>query len=221
MASESVVPAPFTPSTLDVARDRVGIGRLGTYSALGAAAAAVPLPILPGSLGLRVRGALVHDVCARFGLSITPEARRVLAAPGLAEGPPGMIGAAIRFATTRVLTRLGPLGVIPPVRSALLTYAIGHLLARYLAARTDKSVRVDVDEARRVRRAIERSLAAAFSTSAREEQQIGAAPEELRDPLTQATDGVIAALASLPGNVVRRLEAAFDASIGDDAIRSA
>lgn len=216
MASESVVPAPFTPTTLDVARDRVGIGRLGTYSALGAAAAAVPLPILPGSLGLRVRGALVHDVCARFGLSITPEARRVLAAPGLAEGPEGLIGAAVRFATTRVLTRLGPLGVIPPIRSAVLTYAVGHLLARHLAARADKSVRVDVDEARRVRKAIERSLAAVFSTQAREEQQVGGAPEELRDPLTQATDGVIAALASLPGNVVRRLEAAFD-----DAMRSA
>jgi hypothetical protein len=216
VASESAVPTTFNSATLDVARDKVGIGRLGTYSALGAAAAAVPLPILPGSLGLRVRGALVHDVCARFGLSITPEARRLLSAPGLAEGPEGLLGAALRFATTRVLSRFGPLGVLPPIRSAILTYAIGHLLSRYLESRQDNTVRVDVDEARRVRRAIERSLLQIFSTQARTEQSIGAAPEELRDPLTQATDGVIAALASLPGNVVRRLEAAFD-----EAIRSA
>lgn len=213
MTSERAVPMPISPSTLDVARDKLGAGRLGTYSVLGAAAAAVPIPFVPGSLGLRVRGALVHDVCARFGLSITPEARRVLARPGLAEGPEGFVGAAVRFATTRVLSRLGPLTILPPLRSALLTYAIGHLLSRYLEARQERSVRIDVDEARRVRRAIELALGHVFSTDARAEHEIGSAPEELRDPLTQATDGVIAALASLPGNVVRRLEAAFDASL--------
>jgi hypothetical protein len=42
---------------------------------------------------------------------------------------------------------------------------------------------------------------------------MGSAPEELRDQLTQATDGFVSALASLPGYVVRRLEAAFDESI--------
>lgn len=213
MATDSTVPARVATSALDQPRDPLGIGRLGTYSALGAAAAAIPIPILPGSIATRVRGALVHDVCARHGLSITPEARRLLAKHGLAEGPDGVFGMALRFATTRIFSRLGPLTILPPIRSALLTYAIGHLLSRYLDARTERSVRVDVDEARRVRRAIERAIVKVFATSPPEEGEIRVAPEELRDPLTQATDGIIAAVASFPGNLVRRLDAAFDESL--------
>jgi uncharacterized protein (DUF697 family) len=211
--TSSSTPAHVSPSALGKPLDRLGTGRLGTYSALGAAAAAIPVPIVPGSLATRVRGALVHDVCARYGLSITPEARRVLCAHGLAEGPEGFFGAALRFATTRVFMRLGPLGVLPPLRSALLTYAIGRLLSRYLESREDRSVRIDVDEARRVRRAIEHAIGKAIATPPRDERDVGAAPEELRDAVTQATDGIIAAIAGLPGNLVRRLDAAFDESI--------
>ena len=173
----------------------------------------MPLPVLPGSLALRIRGALVHDICARHGLSVTPDARRVLAQHGLAEGPDGLLGAALRFATGRILSRLGPLTVLPPIRSGLLTFAIGHLLSRYLATRPSRSVRIDVDEAHRIRRAIERAIGLAISTPARVEHDVGASPEELRDQITQLTDGVIAGLASLPGHLVRRLEAAFDASL--------
>ncbi len=180
---------------------------------LGAAAAAVPIPFLPGSLAMRVRGALVHDICSRFGLSITPDARRILAGPGLAEGPAGFVGAAVRFATTRVLSRLGPLTMLPTFRSGLLTYAIGHLLVRYLETRDSHSVRIDEDEARKVRRAIERAIGQAFMTSPRAEIDSAGPPEELRDQFTQASDGVIAALAGLPGWIVRRLEAAFDECI--------
>jgi hypothetical protein len=190
----------------------LGAGRLGTYSMLGAVVAAVPFPILPGSLALRVRGALVHDVCGHYGLSVTPEARSILAKPGLAEGPQGIAGAAWRFATGRVLSRLGPLTLLPPIRSGILTFAIGHLLARYLSTRETRTVRVDVEEARRVRRAIESALAHVISTPARSERP-GSAPEEMRDPVTQLTDGIISGLASLPGHLVRRLEAAFDADI--------
>ena len=191
----------------------LGIGRLGTYTVLGAMCATMPLPILPGSLAMRVRGALVHDVCARHALSITPEARRILAKPGLAEGPEGFVGAVVRFATRRVFARLGPLTLIPPIRTGLLTFAIGHLLERYLATRQDRSVRIDVDEARKVRAAIERAINLLISTPARPEHEMPAPPEELRDQLTQVTDGLVAGIASLPGHVVRRLEAAFDAQI--------
>ena len=205
---------PVSPSTLDVARDKLGAGRLGTYSVLGAAAAAVPIPFVPGSLGLRVRGALVHDVCARFGLSLTPEARHVLSAPGLAEGPEGLLGAAVRFATAQIFARLGPLTVVPPLRSALLTFAIGHLLRRYLEhGRAGQSIRIDVEEARRVRRAIEASISRAFTTTPRADIDSSGAPEELRDQFTQLTDSAFSALASLPSWLVRRLEAAFDESL--------
>ena len=211
--SESSVPAHAPQTAIEPHEGALGLGRLGTYTMLGAACASMPFPLLPGSLATRVRGALVHDLCARHGLSVTPEARRILSRPGLAEGPDGLMGAAVRFVTRRVLSRLGPLMVLPPIRSGLLTFAIGHLLARYLARRQDRSVRIDVEEARRIREAIERSLSLAISTPARPDAEHGVPPEELRDQLTQITDGVIAGIASLPGNVVRRLEAAFDAQL--------
>jgi hypothetical protein len=211
---EPKVPARATSAAIETQRDAMGVGRLGTYSMLGAAIATMPLPILPGSLAMRVRGALVHDVCARHGLSVTPEARRILAKPGLAEGPEGLMGAAVRFLTTRIFMRLGPLTVLPPVRSGLLTFSIGHLLARYLDMRQERSVRIDVEEARRIRRAIERAISLVISTPPRPEHETAGPPEELRDQLTQITDGLLAGLASLPGHLVRRLEAAFDESIG-------
>lgn len=214
MSSDSFTPVPAPSQALAATRDRLGLGRLGTYSVLGAVVASLPLPYVPGTLATRVRGALVHDVCARYGLSLTPEARHVLSAPGLAEGPEGLLGTAVRFATSQVFARLGPLTIIPPIRSGLLTFSIGHLLRRYLeGARASHSIRIDVDEARRVRRAIERAIAGAITTSPRAETDSGASPEELRDQFTQVTDGAFSALASLPGWLVRRLEAAFDESL--------
>jgi uncharacterized protein (DUF697 family) len=214
MSNESVTPAPSSTTALSTAHDRLGTGRLGTYSVIGAVAAALPLPFVPGTLATRVRGALVHDVCARYGLSLTPEARHVLSAPGLAEGPEGLLGAAVRFATIQVFSRLGPLTILPPIRSALLTFSIGHLLRRYLEqGRGGRSIRIDVDEARRVRRAIEAAIGRAITTSPRAETETSVAPEELRDQFTQLTDGAFTALASLPSWLVRRLEAAFDESI--------
>lgn len=214
MSSDSVTPASASSQALASAHDRLGTGRLGTYSVMGAVAAALPLPYIPGTLATRVRGALVHDVCARYGLSLTPEARHVLSAPGLAEGPEGLLGAAIRFATAQVFARLGPLMVLPPLRSALLTFSIGHLLRRYLeTSRTSRSIRIDIEEARRVRRAIEAAISHLISTPPRPDTETSIAPEELRDQITQLTDGAFSALASLPGWVVRRLEAAFDESM--------
>ena len=39
--------------------------------------------------------------------------------------------------------------------------------------------------------------------------------EELRDQVTQLTDGALSVVASLPGWVVRRLDAAFDAALAE------
>jgi uncharacterized protein (DUF697 family) len=193
-------------------RRQLGTGRLGTYTVLGAATGIVPLPWVPDAMVRRVRGALVHDLTARHGLSLTHEARSVLAEPGGTEGPRGFLSQGVTFAVTRVLGRFGPLAVIPPVRSALGTWVLGHLLQRYLeTARTQRSVRIDVEEARRVRRAIDQALLYALTTDAhrsREDRPI--APEDLREPNEQLVDGVLISLASMPGWLVRRLEAAFD-----------
>ena len=62
-----------------VGRRQLSSGRLGTYTILGGVTGIVPLPWVPDAIARRVRGALVHDLTARHGLSLTPEARSLLA----------------------------------------------------------------------------------------------------------------------------------------------
>ncbi|MDF2698320.1 MAG: hypothetical protein K0S65_6703 [Labilithrix sp.] len=85
---------------------------------------------------------------------------------------------------------------------------------RIETARIARSIRIDVEEARRVRRAIDQALIYALTTegkSARENPPFS--PEDLRDQTTQIVDGVFISIASAPGWLVRRLEAAFDETL--------
>lgn len=193
-------------------RGKLGGGRLGTYTILGAACGVVPLPWIPDATVRRVRGALVHDLTARHGLSLTPEARNVLVEPAGTEGPRGFVSQGMKFAVTRVLGRFGPFALISPVRSAMGTFVLGHLLTRYLEiARTQRSVRIDVEEARRVRRAIDQAMLYALTTEARPSREDPPfPPEDLREPNEQLVDGVLISIANMPGWLVRRLDAAFD-----------
>jgi uncharacterized protein (DUF697 family) len=195
-----------------LARTQLGGGRLGTYTMLGAVCGVVPLPWIPDATVRRVRGALVHDLTSRHGLSLTPEARTLLVEPNGTEGPRGFLKQGARFAVSKVLGRFGPLALIGPVRSALGTYVLGHLLQRYLETqRTARSTRIDIEEARRVRRAIDQALIYALTTEARPSREDSLhAPEDLRDQGEQVVDGVLISIASMPGWLVRRLEAAFD-----------
>ena len=77
--------------TESLGRPQFGGGRLGTYTMMGAASGVVPLPWVPDAIVRRVRGALIHDLTARHGLSLTPEARTVLIEPSGADGPRGFI----------------------------------------------------------------------------------------------------------------------------------
>ncbi|HVH44840.1 MAG TPA: hypothetical protein VM925_20945 [Labilithrix sp.] len=196
-------------------RPQFGGGRLGTYTVLGAMSGVVPLPWVPDAIVRRVRGALVHDLTARHGLSLTPEARAILVEPGGTEGPRSYVKQGVTFAVTRVLGRFGPLAMIGPVRTALGTFVLGHLFERYLdTARITRSVRIEVEEARRIRRAIDQALVYALTTEgkgSRENPPFG--PEDLRDQTTQIVDGVFISIASAPGWLVRRLDAAFDETL--------
>jgi uncharacterized protein (DUF697 family) len=203
---------PMSRGSDALVRRQLDGSRLGTYTVLGAASGVVPLPWLPTVMAKRVRGALAHDITARHGLSLTPEARAVLADPLGGDGARGVLSQGVAFAVSRVIGRFGPLSAIPPVRSALGTFVLGHLLQRYLeTARTARAVRIDVDEARRVRRAIDQALVYALTTDAgASREDPPRAGEDLRDQTTQIVDGVLISVASLPGWLVRRLDAAFD-----------
>ena len=181
-------------------------GRLATYATLGALTGALPLPWIPDLLAKRVRGTLVYDLAARHGFSLTPEARDVLADPS--DGTTGAVKAA-RFVGFKLLSRIGPLALVPPIQGAVVVLVLGHLFDRYLQGRQEASVRIDVTEARRVRAAIDGALVEALSVDVKLGER-GIAPEELRDSTTQLVDRVLSGAASLPGWLMRRLEVAFE-----------
>jgi hypothetical protein len=188
--------------------------RLGVYAALGASIGSMPLPWLPDAFARRVRGALVHDVAIRHGLSLTREAREVLAEPSGPDGPRGIIQQAIRFfgarLAIRAMTSFGPFAMVWPLRHALGTYLLGHLFDRYLElSRIERAVRIDVEEARRVRLAIDGAVVRALTVVAptlREATVI----DDQRDASAIFTDALLGFAAGLPSRVLLRLEAAFD-----------
>jgi hypothetical protein len=193
-----------------LSRREVTASRVGTYTVLGAMAGGIPLPWIPGTATLRVRGALVHDIAARHHVSLTPEARRALADPSSERGP-NLIKKMGGIIAGTVLSRLGPLAIIPPIRAAFGTFVLGHLFERYLGSRRERSVRLDVLEARRVRGLIDEALLHALTAEVpAAPEHAESAPEEMREPTTQLVDGILIAAAGFPGFCVRKLEAAFD-----------
>jgi hypothetical protein len=214
--------APRSPLTRDDAesvptvglRSPVDRGRLGVYAAVGASVGAVPLPWVPDSLVRRVRGALVHDVAVRHGLSLSRDARDVLSEPAGPDGPRGLVAQTLRFVgvrlAARALTRFGPLRLLWPVRNALQTYVLGHLFDRYLEqGRIERAVRVDAGEARRVRQAIDGALARALTVEAPPAEEPTVIDDQ-RDPATAFVDALLGLAAGVPGRLVGRLDAAFD-----------
>lgn len=201
-------------STSLATRPAVNRGRLGVYAAMGASIGAVPLPWIPGSLAKRVRGALLHDIAVRHGVSLAPEARVALADPAALEAPRGWIEQGVRFVgvrlAARALTRLGPIGMVWPVRDAVRTFALGHLFDRYLAAlRTERAVRIDAEEAQWLRRAMDGAFARAV-TLAPEPLEEPTPVDDQRDAMTALLDGLFSLAAGVPDRLVRRLDLAFD-----------
>ncbi len=215
-ANHSVAPPPPSiAAPANLARKSMDPSRVGAYSALGAVTTVVPLPWLP-DLGLRrVRGALAHDLAARHGLSLTADARDILAEPWTSMFPRGMLAQAVRFVGARLISRVGPLGWVSPVRAGVSTFVLGHLFERYLeTARTDRSIRLDAEEARRVRKAMDKALVLLFTQETSSPwKNMPQPPEDLRNASTQLMDGLVLSAASLPGWVIERLEAAFDEAL--------
>jgi hypothetical protein len=189
-------------------------GRLGAYATFAASVAAIPVPWLPDSLVGRVRGALVHDIAVRHGVSLTRDARDVLAQASDGNGPRTLASQAVRFLGVRLmiraLTRVGPIAMVWPLREALRTYALGHLFERYLEiGRTERVVRIDDQEARRVRRAIDQAVIRAVTVEAPAAEEPSAIDDQ-RDATTVLVDGLIGLAASMPTRLLHRLDAAFD-----------
>lgn len=200
------------PTTIGV-RAEVEPGRLAAYSALAATVAALPLPWLPETLLYRIRGAVAHDVAAVHGLSLTREARETLAQPS-PDGRRSLGSQAIRFLgvrfAIRAMARLGPVALWWPVRDGLRTYVFGRLFGRYLeSGRAERAVRIDAEEARLVRRAIDGAMARALIVEPPTTDE-PARIDDQRDAGTALVDTFLGLAAGVPNRLMRRLDAAFD-----------
>jgi len=195
-------------------------GRLAILSAAAMGVLALPLPILPDRLVARLRGALAHDTAARHGVSITTDARKILADVDSEHGGRALARKAAEALGFAILKRgLGPLGAITTVARGLEVFAFGHLFDRYLVqARRSGAVRIHAEEARKVRANIDRAIVHAFSPMLRPASiTLPDAVEDLRDEFTRWIDTAILTGASLPSYVERRLEAAFDEVVAQES----
>ena len=186
-------------------------GRLAMLSAASMGALALPLPVLPERMVTRLRGALAHDISSRYGLSITADARKILATAARHAGPRNAARTTIEMIGRTLLSR-GPLGALASIGGGLEVYAFGHLFERYLArVRQSQAVRISIDEAKLVRTLIDNSILRLFSPYLRPESiTMQGVVDDLRDEFTRWIDTAIITSASLPSYLERRLEAAFD-----------
>jgi hypothetical protein len=210
MSASQSVASPATTTVALSPSSPPPAGRLAVLTAYAVAATAIPIPFLPDRVIVMVRGAVVHDVMARHGLSLTSDARAVLAEPD-SETRTRLLHAAESVAR-RLLRRLRPLGVITAASRGVELYALGLLLERYLSTiRVEGAVRMHLEEARLVRDAIDRAVLRALSPSLRPSTTTqGEGVEDLRDELTRWIDALLLTSAALPSYLERRLEAAFD-----------
>jgi hypothetical protein len=163
----------------------------------------------------RVRGAIVHDVVTRHGLSLTSDARSALADPDAARGVQALARRAAELLARRLLRRIGPFAVLATAARGLEVYALGHLFDRYIVQRRPVGpVRIHAEEARRVRQLIDASVVRAMAPSlAPSTLTVPPNVEDLRDELTRWIDTIMLTGASLPSYLERRLEAAFDEAL--------
>jgi hypothetical protein len=202
-------------SAVAVSSSSAPSGRLAVLTAYALAVNAIPIPFLPDRVLQRVRGAIVHDVVSRHGLSLTSDARKILADPS-SEHRTRLVRAAEGVAR-QLLRRLRPLSALDAVSRGVEVYALGHLLDRYIReVRPTATVRVHLEEARRVRDVIDRTVLRALSPTLRaNETMVPESLEDLRDEFTRWVDAVLLTSAALPSYVERRLEAAFDQIIAE------
>jgi uncharacterized protein (DUF697 family) len=204
VANETSSTVAISPATTPPA------GRLAVMTAYAVAATVIPIPFIPDRVISGVRGALIHDIASRHGLSLTSDARQALAQPD-SELRTKLVRTAETIAR-QLLRRVRPLGLLASASRGVEMYALGLLFERYITqVRRSAAVRVHQEEARRVREAIDRSLLRAFSPSLRPAlTTVAGGGEDLRDEFTRWIDALLITTAAVPDYLERRLTAAFD-----------
>ena len=187
-------------------------GRLGVLTAMSLLAGAIPIPILPERALRQLRGAIVHEVASRHGLSLSSDAREVLANPSSKDRMRDMLRRGAEMFAKRILRRIGPLGPLSKLARTVEVFALGVLFDRYLTqVRQVKHARILEPEARRIRDAIDASvIRALYPSLAPTPLMLPQGAEDMRDEFTRFLDTFLVGAATLPSYFERRLTAAFD-----------
>lgn len=197
----------------------IASGRLAILSAMSVAMRAMPIPFLPDRAVLQIRGAIVQDIASRHGFSLTSDARTALA-DSTGDSPARQIARkAINLLSRTIAKRLSPLATLSTLGSGVEVYALGQLFGRYLERhRSARSVRIHAEEAREVRRMIDKAIVRALSPTLKPESVPLLPPiEDLRDDFTRTIDTILIVSSSLPSYLERRLNAAFDDVVREGA----
>lgn len=203
-------PAAPAASAVAVTSGAPPTGRLAMLTAYAVAATAIPIPFVPDRVIAGVRGALVHDVVSRHGMSITSDARAILA--GAQSDQRARLMRAAETVVRQVLKRFRPASLFQTAARGVEVYALGKLLDHYIThVRKSGAVRIHAEEARRVREAIDKALLRTLSPALRPKlQTMPSGAEDLRDEYTRWIDAIFLTGAAIPSYLERRLEAAFD-----------
>jgi hypothetical protein len=197
----------------------VASGRLAILSLLSVAARAMPIPFIPDRAVAQIRGAIVQDIASRHGLSLTTDARAAFSDES-SDSPARQIARkAITVLSRTVAKRLSPLATLSTIGSGVEVFALGQLFARYIERhRSASAVRIHAEEAREIRRMIDKAIVRALSPTLKPEVvPLLPAVEDLRDDFTRTLDTVLIVGSGLPSYLERRLNAAFDDIVREGA----
>jgi hypothetical protein len=197
------------------------------YAAAAGVASVVPVPFLDAMLARLARGSAMRRVAARRGVRLTPEARSILARPGissqLGSGP-------ARLLRTAVTRALAPVRMASRIEDATATFLAALLFDHYLAT-SDRRPGAPVGdrEAALVRAAMESAWADSglealkvvplgivdlFVRAAKAAVQLDA---EGRGPIERFVDALLDGAADAPEDLVQRMRDHFDAAMARQA----
>ncbi len=203
--------------------------QIAVYAAAAGLATAVPVPFLDVALTGLARGAALRRVAARHGVRLAGEPREVLSRPLSAERRSALQAHLVRRAVAQLVA---PLRIAARMEDALLTFVAALLLDHYLATSPrERGAPIGVEEARRIREAMERAALAGPFASLRDAPhgfwrtivdgvRAAAKPDaEDRTPVERLVDAVLDAAADAPGEVADRMRRAFDAALAREGRR--
>ena len=205
-------------------------GNLTLYGVAAGLSAAVPLPAVDNWLGSLARGSTMRRVAMRYGVTLTPEAREILAAPGVA-GTVRNTGPA-RFLRGILNVSVKPARLLGGFEDGLAALLGAAFLDHYLrTADRPPNTPLGIEEAERIRRAMSYAVENGFVSLAE------AAPRGVGKVLQQAgrslersgadgrraperlVDAVLDSLADMPEDVMdgflERFQAALDRENGN------